>query len=49
MDIRLGSLDVVMKVVAKRLDVRDNFFPALLGEMAREQHYIVSQLISGAA
>jgi len=34
----LGSLDVVMEVVAEGLDVRDNLIAPLLGEMAREEY-----------
>ena len=37
-DESLGSLDVVMEVVAEGLNVRDNLIAPLLGEMAREEY-----------
>ena len=38
MYIRLTSLDMVMKVIPKRLNMTDNLRLPLLGQMPREQH-----------
>lgn len=34
----LGSLDVVMEVIAEGLNVRNNLIAPLFGEMTREEH-----------
>jgi hypothetical protein len=35
----LGGLDVIMKVVTERLDVRNNIVSSLTSQMSREQDY----------
>jgi hypothetical protein len=43
MDVSLGSLDVIMEVVAEGLNVRYDLFPTLVGQMAREQDWSLGQ------
>ena len=39
MDVSLGSLDVIVEVVAEGLDVRDDLVPPLRSQMTREKDY----------
>ena len=41
-DIYLRSLDMVVKVISKSLNVRDSFLAPLWSQMPREENYILS-------